>query len=138
MELSEENKKIIASSELALYISLTADKIDSEIDKMINKKLVTVTSKSINFMNLFMKISDLITAEYSDFNNNSFIKSINSNLASKVSLEEIAYLNDNLKSLSKEKIIEISQDENVKSFNELVTSIDKERKKKIQQISKYN
>jgi len=138
MELSEENKKIIASNELAEYISLSADKIDSEIDKIINKKLVTISSKSIDFTNLFVKIMDHLSAEYSDFNNNRFIKNLNANLESKVGLDEIGYLTDRLKHISKDEILGISQDENVKNYQDLISVVEKEYKKKVKQITKYN
>jgi len=139
LELTEENKQIIASSELTDYLLLSADKIDLEIDKLITKKLIVVSSKSFDFSNLFNKIGQLIIEDYSEYNQHThLIAKLNDNFDRKISLEDLPVLQDTLKEVTKSQLLEIAGQEEIHDFEDLTNYLAKHDPKKTKKISKFN
>lgn len=141
LELSSQDggRRVVTSSDLAQYMSLNPEEIDAEMDDLIQKSLVKITSRSIDFTTLFLSIAAEIELEDQQTTQQDFFLQIGQALDQPLSFEQIGFLNQTVNNiLSPEQVLAFASQKNVNNFEELRSKINQEISKKPKALFKYN
>ncbi|MCL8211277.1 hypothetical protein LD125_00605 [Mesoplasma sp. JKS002658] len=144
LELSGQNggKKVVTSGDLGLYMSLSPSQIDNEMDDLIQKGLVKITSKSIDFTSLFLSIAvclDNLEVEKFQNTQQDFFSQISQDLGENLTFEQISFLSQTIyEDLTLEQVLGFSHQKNINNFDDLRTKINQEISKKPKALFKYN
>ncbi|ATZ20258.1 DnaD family protein [Mesoplasma lactucae] len=121
----ENNDKTYITPELfAPYMTIPLDAISDEIDDLVEKGLVKVTSKNLIFDGVYEAIAIKLEIEREQQEGEEFIAKLNANLQENISYEDLAYLKTLLATgYSREKILKTSKEGQVKTFKDLKNKI---------------
>lgn len=124
MQFSDENKKMITPLKLSKFMNISIDTIEIELQDLVDKRLVKIKPKEIDFSQLFLKIVLMIENESLKKGETYFIQTIEKEIGWKFTTPQIEEVKDLLQtSISRQQVLDIlykHQIENYESFLKLV------------------
>ncbi|AEM68779.1 DnaD family protein [Mycoplasma putrefaciens] len=124
MHINDQTKKMTTPSLLARYMNLSADEIENELQILVEKDLIEIKPRYIDFAKLFKKIA-LISWEFHNIQTNKdFFDQLENKLSSK--------LNDNQKlelsklinqAVIKNQVLELADELKPANFDNLIQTL---------------
>ncbi|WP_339022462.1 DnaD family protein [Spiroplasma endosymbiont of Crioceris asparagi] len=126
MSMVKKNSKICTSNELAMFMNISKEQIDTEMDDLFTKKLLVldVKHKVLSFDPMLKRILAMIENETETFKNDKNFEFVANKIEKKLSFEDIVQLNSFVEAgISKSKINEILITKKLTNLNELIKEL---------------
>ncbi|ASZ08960.1 DnaD family protein [Mesoplasma chauliocola] len=138
MQLSDENKKMITPLKLSKFMNISIDTIEIELQDLVDKRLVKIKPKEIDFSLLFLKIVLLIENESVKKGESYFIQTIEKELGWKFTLPQIEEVKDLLhNAISRQQVLDILYKNEIKNYESFLKIVGR-YSNKIEKSLKFN
>ncbi|WP_031542998.1 DnaD family protein [Mesoplasma photuris] len=140
MLLNDDHKtKFITPIQLSELMNFSVEKIESEINDLIERDLVKITSKNIDFSNVFKSLATASEREFLVLEDEKLVTTIEKVIGQDLSEDQINDLNKILKTkLSKTELYAILDTNKIFSYEDLKRTIANTIQKERKGISKFN
>ncbi|WP_027063145.1 DnaD family protein [Mesoplasma seiffertii] len=140
MHISKSESKFVTPRVVATKMTLSETEIENEIETMIEKGLVKIVAKNIDFSPLFIKLAISSEQEYLALEDKTFIATIQEQLSFELEEEQIKELANIINvNVSKKQLLEIlSSEDTINTYGEFVKRIGKLINNKPKGITKFN
>ncbi|ATZ21416.1 DnaD family protein [Mesoplasma tabanidae] len=138
MQFSDENKKMITPLKLSKFMNISIDTIEVELQDLVDKRLVKIKPREIDFSQLFLKIVLLIENESIKKGETYFIQTIEKEIGWKFTIPQIEELKDLLQtSISRQQVLDILYKHQISDYEAFLKLIGK-YSNKIEKSLKFN
>lgn len=138
MQFSDENKKMITPLKLSKFMNISIDTIEIELQDLVDKRLVKIKPKEIDFSQLFLKIVLMIENESLKKGETYFIQTIEKEIGWKFTTPQIEEVKDLLQtSISRQQVLDILYKHQIEDYESFLKLVGK-YSNKIEKSLKFN
>lgn len=131
------NNQTLTPKEISKYTNLTDKEVEKIFDELLDKKLIKVSSKTIDLKPLFIKLVQVLEDSL-EVNDNDLIKAMNTIFETKLSLDDVNYLKEKaLNKFNKEELLILAAQTSSKTFPEFKKELEN-KKGDVKPITKIN